>query len=827
MGCAQEVPTGSLARQEVSDSSPSNPGKLELRSFFALVSMRLRARQENVCVLASVAVAVLGTALASCYFAGVFRSRTAPTAAARQQPPQSGLEPKYAAASPVPGRLVPRSSGSRYPGLSPGVESREAGGEGYRGAYRTGEPNLGGWRECAARVRQVDRVPSGDGGRPVQGARYMAMPAGQGAAVPGRLLVADVDPWVRPAVAELPSAGEGRTQLTVRPPESTEQQATVSLPGRTASTPYGSQAFQPGYEAGQAVATDRGLAPLEDVYTMAQGAGPAPGAGLTDAPPRVPSIVLRQLRQALSTNQSPAADNTATIPLAGSLPPDAVRADADSGLVYVVVRDAPLSEILNLLADQLGLNVVTGDDVTARISVTLKNVPFEEALNHLLSVTGYTWVRQGNVLIVTSIAAASKLAPQAQGRQLRVFSLNYVSAADIDAVIQGLLSPVGQCFTSESTESDNRQTQELVIVEDLPGYLSRIEQYVRQVDRPPRQVLIEARVMSIELDDEARHGINFEYLDSRNPSVTLTTQGFADVAKYAAGEAPAFFANLSATDLNGLIELLEATTDAKTLATPKVLALNGQQARIQIGERIGYKVTTTTQTNSTESVNFLEVGIVLDVIPWITEDDNVLMQVVPKVSTGQINPETDLPDEETTEVETALMLPDGYGMVIGGLIQEEDSESQQKIPVLGDLWLVGRLFQRRELKRRRNEIIITLIPHIVPYQPGRHQRECEQFYRATTPLVYGPLRQNPRPAEPRFSDAGQKLPLSCKVQRLHAPPDRGAWAPQMPEEPCLPGLAPMAPAGGSGVSSGQIPAIPEGLLEGDGPIPAPAVGPVH
>ena len=484
----------------------------------------------------------------------------------------------------------------------------------------------------------------------------------------------------------------------------------------------------------------------------------------------------------------PPAD-TVKIPLVGTLPLDAVSVDQRSGLVTAVVRDLPLGDVLSALAIQRGLNLITSENITARVSVTLQQTPFEEALTQILGVAGYTWVRQGNILIVTDLASSASLAPHLQGREVRVFQLDYVAAADVDLVIKGLLSPVGQSFISESIETDNRRTQELVIVEDLPPYLARIEEYIRQVDVPPRQVLIEAHILSVELNDEIEYGLNLAYLDRITPSVTLRTQGFADAGKLAGGTSPAFFFNLAAGDLNVLLEALETTTDAKTLATPKVLALNGQEAKIQVGGRIGYKLTTTTQTSSQESVDFLDIGVVLTVTPRIAADGSVLMEVMPEVSTGEINPITGCPDQETTEVSTSLMLPDGHGMLIGGLIQESDSDSQGKIPILGDLWLVGRLFQQDEKKRKRTEIIIALIPHVVPYGPQRQQRECEQFERATTPLTYGPLLQTPRFGEPRFPDAGQRVPLRYKTEHLRSLPDCGRWTQNPAPQRCAPALS--------------------------------------
>jgi type II secretory pathway component GspD/PulD (secretin) len=219
----------------------------------------------------------------------------------------------------------------------------------------------------------------------------------------------------------------------------------------------------------------------------------------------------------------------------------------------------------------------------------------------------------------------------------------------------------------------------------------------------------------------------------------------------------AFFINVDGANLEALVECLKTTTDAKTLASPKVLVLNGQQARIQIGEQLGYKVITTTETASMEDVKFLEVGVVLTVTPHISRDNQVVMRVRPKVSSGGINPDTALPEEKTTEVETDVLLRNGQGMVIGGLIQEKDSNVQSKIPVLGDIWLIGRLFQRREIVKRRSEIIITLIPRVLPYLPEYEAQDQLETFRAATPLLHGPLCRYPRPWEPSLPDTDCRL----------------------------------------------------------------------
>jgi type IV pilus assembly protein PilQ len=429
--------------------------------------------------------------------------------------------------------------------------------------------------------------------------------------------------------------------------------------------------------------------------------------------------------------------------------------------ISLSVREAPLSEVLSLVAEQHGLNIVTASSVTGMISVSLAEVGLEDALDAILTVNGYTWIRQKNIILVSKLDQQSPVSHVAQGRLMRVFSLTYVAATDIDAVVKGLLSPVGQSFITTQSDQDKRKTQEQIVVEDLPQYISRVESYIAQADQPPRQVLIEAHILRVDLGDNLRHGVDLQGLARLSGAkITLRSTGFANPAA-----SPAFLFGVDGTDLGALIEAIQSTTDAKTLASPKVLAVNGQEARIQVGERLGYLVTTTTQTSTLQNVNFLDTGIVLTVTPVIAETGQILMSIVPKISTGRVNPDTGLPEEETTDVQTTVMLHDGQAMIIGGLITETDIDLQSKVPIAGDLWGVGKLFQRRVQTTERSEIIIALIPRIVPYEPMYNAKnECD-IHRVTTPLTQWPLQEAARDTEPSLPDA-TKLPRKPRWDRI-------------------------------------------------------------
>ena len=437
------------------------------------------------------------------------------------------------------------------------------------------------------------------------------------------------------------------------------------------------------------------------------------------------------------------------LPLVGATSDKVQIVKSTNGRIKTLrVRDTSLSQVLSLLAQTYDLNIVASNDIDALISITLSDVPLEEALTAILSVANYTWVKRNDIILITSLIDAANLPADVQGRQIQVFELDFASAAVVAEAVTGFLSPLGKVSVHSSDSANNRLTQERIVVEDLPPTLARIADFIYQVDQPPRQVLIEAHVLQVNLDDTCRCGVNLDAIVRlSHANLNISTSGFANDA------APqAFLATLEGGDLGGVLEALQTTTDTKSLGSPKLLVLNEQEARIQVGEQLGFKVTTTTETSTLESVQFLDVGVVLSIIPRITRDGRVLLHVKPEVSSGQVNPETGLPEEETTELETDVMLKDGQGMVIGGLIKESDSITQSKVPYLGDVKSVGWLFRRSEVTKTRVEIIIALVPRIQPYDCQWAAFEQGELVKAGVPLFHGPLHRTDRPWDPVLPD---------------------------------------------------------------------------
>jgi type IV pilus assembly protein PilQ len=420
-----------------------------------------------------------------------------------------------------------------------------------------------------------------------------------------------------------------------------------------------------------------------------------------------------------------------------------------NGNVSMVVRDASLSKVLSILGQNYHLNIVAANDIDTAISITLTDVPLEQALTSILAVANYTWVERNGIILVTSMAESAQLPADIQGREVHVFELDFVGALAVSEAVTAMLSPIGKMSIIKSDPQDNKRTREMIVVEDQAASICRIGQYLQEVDSPPRQILMEAHILQVTLKDDTKCGVDLsQILRAAGSTIQLETTGLAsDTAS------PAFLATVSGGDLGTVIEALEATTDTKTLGSPKVLVLNHQEAMVHVGDDIGYQGSqTTTQTSTFQNVQFLQVGVLLRITPSITRDDRVLLHVHPEVSTGKINPLTNIPDKSTTELQTDVMLRNGQGMIIGGLINETDATVQSKIPYLGDLWRVGVLFKRSEVNKERSEILVALVPRIQPFADDVQAYGQGELVRASTPLFQGPLCRTSRPFDPVLPD---------------------------------------------------------------------------
>lgn len=406
--------------------------------------------------------------------------------------------------------------------------------------------------------------------------------------------------------------------------------------------------------------------------------------------------------------------------------PSSITATEATDTFSVHFDETDIRQALKMLSEQASINILPTASVQGTVSASLPDVDIETALNALLKSKGYISRREGNIVYVGTAEEFEQQALTTQFIATRLYRPNYVTAAELQRLIMPLLTP-GISFVSVTSPAehgieaddtgaggDNYAQGEVLLVRDYEYVLSQVDQVVAEVDVPPLQVAIEAMVLSVKLDDSNSFGVDFELLRNK------------DNVRIISGNPVSNLANITTTD-NGLkvgfldsstslfLEALETIGDTNVIATPKLLCLNKQRAEILIGQQLGYVSTTQTETSTTQSVEFLEVGTQLRIRPYISGDGMIRMEVHPEVSSGQVRVESNftLPDKEVTTVTTNIMARDGSTVVIGGLIREELKNTATQIPFFGSLPYLGPAFRQQREETDRQEILVLITPRIV------------------------------------------------------------------------------------------------------------------
>jgi type IV pilus secretin PilQ/predicted competence protein len=404
--------------------------------------------------------------------------------------------------------------------------------------------------------------------------------------------------------------------------------------------------------------------------------------------------------------------------------PSATAAPDLGKLISLDADDAYLPAVLKLLAEKGELNIVTGPGVTAgKITIHLKDVPVEQAVNLVVRAAGLAYERIGNSILV----ADTESLKGETGLSSYSIPLKYADASEVQVALSGLSDKI------QVDKGGNR-----LIVLTSPRVLAGIHEIVEQLDRPARQVMLEARVVEVSTDGLKRLGVDWDLLNR---------QGFTFVEENASGtftgnleepgpltEAPNSIGNTpGAADVwklrnfdrlpkvfRAFLDLLIRDGNARVLAQPKLVTLNGKEASMLAGQRIPYLVSQTVFAGGaaapTQTVQREEVGIKLSITPLINADGYITVRIRPEVSsvTSFRGTANDLPVVSTRQAETTVRLKDGSSVIIGGLLSEEKTTNRTKVPLLGDIPLLGALFRHENIVTSKRDLVIEVTPRLLP-----------------------------------------------------------------------------------------------------------------
>lgn len=427
----------------------------------------------------------------------------------------------------------------------------------------------------------------------------------------------------------------------------------------------------------------------------------------------------------------------------------AVRVD-EFELVDLHVVNEDLGLVLQLLSIEARRNIVASRNVVATITADLYGVTFHEALSAILEVNGLGYVERGEFIYVYTAEELAEIRASERARDARVIRLEYLNAEDGKRFAEPLLSEGGAITVPDAsadfnipdeapTGKDSYASGAMLVIHDYMDHIDRIESLLRQLDTKPTQVLVEATILQAEITEDNAWGIDFSVLadldfsDLASPLNAVNQLISGDGGVPADGEGRAITSSVGNTagagglkigvidnDVAFFLRALDEVTDVTVVSKPKLLTLNRQAARVLVGTRVGYLNTTTTETATTQSVEFLDTGTQLHVRPFVSSDGLIRLELKPQISAASLRDATTsqgqrvtIPDEDTTEIVTNLYVRDGQTVVLGGLFTESTTSSRNQVPGLGNLPLIGGAFRGHEDRTTRAEIIFLITPTVM------------------------------------------------------------------------------------------------------------------
>lgn len=453
---------------------------------------------------------------------------------------------------------------------------------------------------------------------------------------------------------------------------------------------------------------------------------------------------------------------------------------ASSNIDTLDIKDMDINDVLRLLASKTGLNIIAGKTITGRVTIFLQNVDVRDALTIILKANDLAYIESRGVIQIVTSAEYEQLygfkfgvimdhavvplktlkASEVLGLLSQVKSMggkivaddqsnsliieetperlkmlrNYITQMDVPlqrsskvfrisyAKVEDLAKTIAPLLTKDTGTLQYDTRSATIVVSDIDAVINKISTVIKALDRNDNEVLIEAKIVQIQLSDAYQMGINWEVLipDAQRRKVDLKNN--FSLPSNVTPVSVTTIGTLDRDDYNVVLQMIASLGKSRLLSNPRIAVVNNQEAKILVGSTTPYVTNTTTTpatgpTTTAENVNFIDTGVKLHVTPTIHEDGYITMKIKPEVSniprsiTTSVN--NQIPVVDTAEVETVVRVKDGVTIIIGGLIKDELRNTKNKIPILGDIPFVGKVFRNEVRSTDKTEIVIFLTPKII------------------------------------------------------------------------------------------------------------------
>ncbi|MFP4472643.1 MAG: type II secretion system protein GspD [Candidatus Omnitrophota bacterium] len=362
--------------------------------------------------------------------------------------------------------------------------------------------------------------------------------------------------------------------------------------------------------------------------------------------------------------------------------------------------ETPLEDVLMTLGASAEVNIMLDPSLRGKtLDLHLKSVTVEHALLLIAQPFDLGFKQIGNSLLVTE---RQKL--RNETLESKVFTLRNISADQVEILVRDMVETVN---ISPDINS--------LLVMGSPQEIRKVERIIKEVDKPQLQVILEAKIVEVDkgalkqLGVDWSDSISLSYQESGRPNEFDTTEDAPD------NPFKIFQLSRSALQFDTVLKMLETQDKAKVLSNPRVATMNDRQAEIFVGDRIPYTVTTVSGGVATTDVRFEEPGIRLQITPSIIDEDFVVIKVEPEVSyifsfRGDAD---EYPWTKKRSATAYVRVKNNQPFVMGGLLSQQDKETLYKVPFLGDIPLIGNLFNYDDRTLEDVELIITVVPKIV------------------------------------------------------------------------------------------------------------------
>lgn len=488
------------------------------------------------------------------------------------------------------------------------------------------------------------------------------------------------------------------------------------------------------------------------------------------------------------------------------------------GNVTLDFKEADIQNVLKIISYKAGVNIVTTPDVTGAVTIRLVDVPWQTALDVILKTYGYGMQKQGNIILITKLENMSKIQAE-ETLQTEIFTLKFLDAQDAEKILISLLSPRGKIsvlytrgqkgwkfgtfkigkeeqatmglervkeseaikpetiaierspsgeLLSKKAEFEPSIKSKTLVITDSPSSLDRIRtQILPQIDKKPKQVLIETRILEVSEDKLKDLGLDYgtgtggaagfstppgdQSADSKNkaslagrnlasefsPSVFAPAEGvstFPGTYPYKAG-LELIYKKLTGTQFEIILHALEEDARTNTLSAPRILTLDNQEASILVGfhtpilSSVVTAGTDTTGPTQTQNLDYYqEIGIRLNVVPQISEEGYINMIIHPSVTSssssvtatnvagtgsGAVQTSVNYPIIDVREAQTQILMKNKETVVLGGLLKDVKSHQVIGVPFLSKIPYIGNLFRRETTDTSKIDLLIFITARVL------------------------------------------------------------------------------------------------------------------